>query len=64
VLEDQLRKAEAGKEVDKRNTESEKHEGEKCLVLGDSIVRHVGREHKKYDDHKLSYTVCMQQLYI
>jgi hypothetical protein len=45
ALGDQLRKTGAGKEVDIRNTESEKHEGEKCLVLGDSIVRLLGRKH-------------------
>jgi hypothetical protein len=45
ALEDQLRKAEVGKGVDKLNAVSEKEESETCLVLGDSIMRHVGREH-------------------
>jgi hypothetical protein len=36
--ENQLQKEEDGKEVEKRNTASENHEGEKCLVLGDSML--------------------------
>jgi hypothetical protein len=51
ALEDQLRKAEFGKGVDKLNAVSEKQESEMCLVLGDSIVRHVGRERKNMTTH-------------
>jgi hypothetical protein len=36
---------EAGKEVSKQYTEPVKHEGRKCLVLGDSMVENVGKEY-------------------
>ena len=37
--------AAVGKEVGKRDTAQVKHEGKKCTVLGDLIVRNVGTEH-------------------
>ena len=42
ALEEQLRVCENGKNVGKLNTEKVKPGGEKCLVMGDSIVRNVG----------------------
>ena len=43
-LEEQLRKAAAGNEFGSYDTEQERQEGEKCLVLGDWIVRNLGTE--------------------
>jgi hypothetical protein len=45
ALEEQLQLVEAGKEVSKRYTVPVKHEGKKCLVLGDSVVQNVGKEY-------------------
>lgn len=45
AVEEQLQLVAAEKEVGKRDTAPVKYEGKKCLVLGDSIVRNVGREH-------------------
>jgi hypothetical protein len=42
VLEEQLRLAENGNDTERRDTETVKPRREKCLVLGDSIVRNVG----------------------
>ena len=42
ALEEQLRIRENGKDVGKRETETVEPGGEKCLVMGDSIVRNVG----------------------
>jgi hypothetical protein len=42
ALEEQLLLTENGKDVGKGNTVTVKPVGEKCLVLGDSIVRNVG----------------------
>jgi hypothetical protein len=44
VLEEQLLPKENGKNVGKRDTVTEKPVGEKCLVLGDSILRNVGAD--------------------
>jgi hypothetical protein len=44
VLEEQLLLTEYGKDVGKWDTATVKPGGEKCLVLGDSIVRNVGAE--------------------
>ena len=44
ALEEQLRLAENGKYVEKRDTVIEKPRREKCLVLGDSIIRNVGAD--------------------
>ena len=43
-LEEQLRLAMNGKDVVKRGVETDKSCKEKCLVLGDSIIRNVGEE--------------------
>ena len=47
ALEEELRLAENGKYVEKRDTVTEKPRREKCLVLGDSIIRKVGAD-KEY----------------
>ena len=44
ALEEQLRLAENGKYVEKRDTVTEKSRRVKCLVLGDSIIRNVGAD--------------------
>lgn len=44
ALVEQLRSAEKGNDVEKRDTVTVKPRREKCLVLGDSIVRNVGAE--------------------
>ena len=43
-LEEQLQSAVKGKDVVKRGAETDKSCSEKCLVLGDSIIRNVGEE--------------------
>jgi hypothetical protein len=45
ALEKELLMAAAGKEVGKRDTALVQHEGKKCLILGDSIVRTLRAEH-------------------
>ncbi len=42
VLEEQLQLMENGKFVEKRRTAMRKRGDEKCVVLGDSILRDVG----------------------
>jgi len=42
MLEEQLRMAANGNEIGRKVTVQEHHEGEKCLVVGDSIIRNVG----------------------
>jgi hypothetical protein len=44
ALQEQLLLTEYGKDVGKQDTVTVKPGGEKCLVLGDSIVRNVGAE--------------------
>jgi len=44
ALGDQLRLAEKGNDVEKRDTVKVRSGREKCLVLGDSIVRNVGAD--------------------
>jgi hypothetical protein len=44
ALGEQLRLAENGKYVEKRETVTEKSRRVKCLVLGDSIIRNVGAD--------------------
>jgi len=46
ALEEELLLAENGKNVGNKDTVTVKPVDEKCLVLGDSIVRNVGRETK------------------
>jgi len=41
-LEEQLRMAVPGNEIGRQVTVQEHHEGEQCLVVGDSIIRNVG----------------------
>jgi hypothetical protein len=41
-LEEQLRMMATGDEIGRKVTLQERHEGEKCLVMGDSIIRNVG----------------------
>lgn len=45
-MEEQLRVAAAGSEVGRCDKVQEHHEGEKCLVLGDSVIQNVGTEHR------------------
>jgi hypothetical protein len=45
-IEDQLRVAAEGSEVNKCDTLQGYHKGEKCLVLGDSVIRNVGTERR------------------
>ena len=47
ALEEQLLLSESGKDVGKGDTVTVKLVGEKCLVLGDSIVRNVGAQKSK-----------------
>jgi hypothetical protein len=42
ILEEQLRVAATGNEFGRQETVQEHDEGEKCLVVGDPIVRNVG----------------------
>ena len=42
MLEEQLRMAATGDEIGRKVTVQEHHEDEKCLVVGDSIIRNVG----------------------
>jgi hypothetical protein len=44
ALEEQLRLAGNGKDIEKRETMTVKSRSEKCLVLGDSMVRNVGTD--------------------
>jgi hypothetical protein len=44
-MEEQLRVVAAGSEVGRCDEVQGHHEGEKCLVLGDSVVQIVGTEH-------------------
>jgi hypothetical protein len=46
-MEEKLRVAAAGGEVSSCDTVQGHHEGEKCLVLGDSVIRNVGTELRK-----------------
>jgi len=41
-LEEQLLVAATGNEIGRQDTVKEQHEGEQCLVVGDSIIRNVG----------------------
>jgi len=41
-LEEQLRVAATGTDIGRQVTVQEHHEGEQCLVVGDSIIRNVG----------------------
>ena len=41
-LKEQLRVAATGNEIGRQSTVMEKHEGEQCLLVGDSIIRNVG----------------------
>jgi hypothetical protein len=41
-MEEQLRIAATGNEIGRQDTVQEHHEGEQCLVVGDSIIRNVG----------------------
>jgi hypothetical protein len=45
-MEDELRVATEGSEVNKCGTLQGHHEGEKCLVLGDSVKGNVGTERR------------------
>ena len=51
-LEEQVRAAAAGDDFGRYDTEQECQEGERCVVLCDSIVRNVGTT--KYDSTVLS----------
>jgi len=42
MLEEQLRMAATVNEIGRKVTVQEHHEGEKCLVVGDSVIRNVG----------------------
>lgn len=44
-MEGQLRVVAAGSEVGRCDKVQGHHESEKCLVLGDSVIRSVGAEH-------------------
>ena len=54
VLEEQLLLSESGKGVGKGNTVTVTLVREKCLVLGDSIVRNVGGRKFKYEGRMFS----------
>lgn len=45
-MEEQLRVAAAGSEVGRCDKVQGHHEGEKCLGLGDLVIRNVGTEHR------------------
>lgn len=45
VMDEQLQLVEAGKKVNKQYTVPVKHEGKKCLVMGDSTEQNVGKEY-------------------
>jgi len=49
ALEEQLLLTENGKDVGKGDTVTVKPVGEKCLVMGDSIVRNVGGRKFKHE---------------
>ena len=40
-LEEQLRVAATGSEIGRHDTVQEHHEGEQCLVVGDTIIKNV-----------------------
>ena len=46
MLEEQLRVAATGNEIGRQVTVQEYHEGEQCLVVGDSIIRNCGNRPK------------------
>jgi len=44
ILEEQLRIEATGNKIGRKVTVQEHHKGEKCLVVGDSIIRNVGTD--------------------
>jgi hypothetical protein len=45
-MEEQLRVVAVGSEVGRCDNVQGHHKGEKCLVLGDSVIWNVGTEHR------------------